>query len=515
MRERIWKNRRRIWYMLCFFALGIIDQRRNSAMGGVQMTAANCTGFVLAAMLLPSLDRTRFRRWQYLVWTIAGLLAGGAAIVWGWENWNSKGQWITAVLNLFVWGYLLLYFILERRSPGLCRKPRMLFWCMSAMFLIEALSASRNLQPLWELLIFGGFYLIGIREEHREDFFQGMLNGFILWFFIQQAVAFGFRPYDFVRYRGLYVGETQNGIFYMIVYCAFLCKWIWAREKGQRKVWVWGYFVMAAGSISFLIFTGGRSSLVGAAVATVSVYVIYDIVRQKRILQCLRHVLLFGLCVVVTFPLVYGCIRYLPTILHHPIWFEGEYNDDRSVRSFDPWNSERYVTLEKAMERDVGRILDMFHIHIGTEDKKADEQTETKAQETVSLDSITARKMIYKSYLQVLNLWGHRNNNPGFKFPNGRPMGHAHNMFLQISYFYGIVAGLLFLGNVLYCLFYFLRHAARRRSIQDLICLAFFAAVIFYGQTEMAVVKGTITWVLIYLLPYFAGMRQELPERAE
>lgn len=517
MREWIRTNRARIWYMLCFFALGVIDQRRNSAIGDVQMAAANCTGFVLAAMLLPSLDRTKFRRWPYLVWTIAGLLAGGAAAVWGWDNWNNKGQWITAVCNVFVWGYLILYFILERRNLKQRRKPRPLLLCMCVMFLIEVLSASRNIQPLWELLIFGGFYLIGIRKEEREDLFQGMLDGFILWFFVQQTIAFGFRPYDYVRYRGLYVGETQNGIFYMIAYCAFLCRWVWAREKGQKKIWVWGYFILAAGSVSFLIFTGGRSSLVGAAMATLAVYVVYDLIRQKRILLFLRHVLLFGLCVAVTFPLVYGCIRYLPTILHHPVWFEGEYNEDRSVRSFDPWNSERYVTLEKAVNRDVGRILTMFGIRI-EEKQKTEAQTETQAdakpKENASLDSITARKLIYQSYLSVLNLWGHRKNNPGFRFPSGTSMGHAHNMFLQISYFYGIVAGLLFLGNMLYCLFRFLRRAAKKQSMQDLICLTFLSAVVFYGQTEMAVVQGTITWALIYLLPGFAGMWQELPDQS-
>ena len=44
----------RIWYMVCFLALGIIDQRRGSAAGAVQMTAANMVGIVLAAMLVPS-----------------------------------------------------------------------------------------------------------------------------------------------------------------------------------------------------------------------------------------------------------------------------------------------------------------------------------------------------------------------------------------------------------------------------------------------------------------------------
>ena len=61
---RLQINWRRIWYMLCFFALGIIDQRRGSAPGNVQMTAANLTGVAIAAMLVPSLQLKRFRQYM-------------------------------------------------------------------------------------------------------------------------------------------------------------------------------------------------------------------------------------------------------------------------------------------------------------------------------------------------------------------------------------------------------------------------------------------------------------------
>lgn len=534
MKESIRRNQKKIWYMLCFFALGIIDQRRGSALGEIQMAASNCTGLVLAAMLLPSFRKGCFRHREYLWWTVIGVILSAAACIWGWQNWFYKGQWITGVLNVFVWGYLILYIWHERKNPEVSKRWRQpFFWCIAALFLLMFLSAHKGLMPLWALLIFGGFYLIGIPKESRDDFFQGMLNGIILWFFVQQIVAFGFRPYDYVRYCGLYSGETQNGLFYMIVYCAFLCKWIWAKDNKKHFVFVWGYFFLSAGSISFLLFTGGRSSLMGAAFATLALYTVHDIIWKKSFYRWMLHAAVLGLCVIITFPMVYGCIRYLPVILHHPIWFEGEYREWESVRSFDPWNSERYITFEEAVENNVGRILQMFGIDISAgEDKvssfwtlraKAAEKSEGEGAASGNAEpgsspdhpfmlpgtdmnnSISIRKTIYVYYLRQLNLWGHDKEQYGFYMTELNFYEHAHNMLIQMAYDYGIAAGLLFLGLVCYSLVYFLKRGSKGPENHSWICLGFFSAIFFYGQTEMAIVPGMMTWVLIYLLFYFAG----------
>ncbi|MBQ8041397.1 MAG: O-antigen ligase family protein, partial [Lachnospiraceae bacterium] len=195
-------------------------------------------------------------------------------------------------------------------------------------------------------------------------FFQGMLNGMIVWFFVQQIIAFGFRPYDYARYRGLYSGETQNGLFYMLVYCAFLLKWWLAEEKKAHRLWRLFYFVMAAGCVGFMILTGGRTALVGAVIITLLLYTYYFIFQKKSFWSWLLKGIALVLCIVVMFPAVYGCVRYLPTILHHPVWFEGEYNADTSVHSYDPWNSERYITFEKVLELNAGRLLQLFGIDL-------------------------------------------------------------------------------------------------------------------------------------------------------
>ncbi len=521
-----WKKARyMLWYMLCFFLFGVIDQRRGSAEGTVQMAAANCTGLVVAALLVPSLEWGRFRHKVYLWWTAAcAVLVPFLCVFWH-RFWLYSGPWITAVLNVVVWGYLVIYLFHERRREpvrGGLRQP--LFWGIAAMFLLMFLSVHQGLEPLWCLLIFGGFCLAGIPKERREDFFQGMLNGLILWFFVQQTLAFGFRPYDYVRYRGLYTGETQNGIFYMIASCAFLCKWIWSKEQGRPRWTTVLWFGLSAGSIGFLLFTGGRSSLVGVFAATILAYTLYDVVYHKSFYRWLFHFAALLVCIAVSVPVVYGCIRYLPVILHHPIWFADEYREDESVRSFDPWNSERYISFERALSVNLERVLRMFGIRVGTDTEayvslpwvmtayaEEAEGPGSSPDEPFSLpdldleSSISIRKTIYAYYLRHLNLWGHRREESGFYLTRDVYYGHAHNSILQTAYDYGIVAGALYLGLTLYAIGRFCFCVIRRGDGQAAVCLVFLTAVFCYGMTEYGVVSGMITWLLHYLLLYFAG----------
>lgn len=525
IKKAIHAKRYMLWYMLCFFALGIIDNQRSTALGTVQMATANCVGLAIAGLLMPSLEWKKIKNRIYIIWTGIALLGGAVAGIWGWRNWIYRGQWVTGVLNVVVWGYLVIYMLREWRMLSAGKRLRQpIFWCIGLLFLLMLFSVHGRILVLWMLLMFGGFYFIGIPKERRTDFSQGLLNGIILWFFVLQILAFGFRPYDYVRYRGMYAGPAQNGIFYMIVYCAFLCKWIWAKERGARRIVVWMNFLLAAASISFLLFTGDRSPLMGAAVATLMIYIVYDMIIKKSFYKWVLHVALLGVCVVLSFPVVYGAIRYLPTILHHPIWFEGNYSEKTSVRSFDPWDSERYISFEQAVNGNIGRILRLLGIDI----------TQWTSKETSSVwrlrvyaaeiagpgsseempytpagfdrhDAIAVRKAIYTYYLQHLNLWGHSKGEANFYLLSDVVIGHAHNMLIQMAFDYGIFVGVLFLGLNLYSLTRLNRRACRMPSDGSWCWMVFAFAVFFQGMTEVSIIPGMITWVLLYLSFYFGG----------
>lgn len=494
------------------------------------MIFANGTGLVMALIIMPSLKLQKFRDRIYLWWTPICFILTVIACFIGSRYWLYPGQWISGVLNFTVWSYLLLYIVREWKTLEVRKRfSQPFFWCILLIWFLMQLSVHEGVLSLWFLVIFGGFYLVGVPLEFRKDFFRGMINGIIAWFFLQQIIAFGFRPYDYVRYRGMYSGETQNGLFYLIIYCAFLLKWLWAKEQKKSRALVGVYFALAAGCISFMIFTGGRSALLGAGLITVAIYTWYDIVYKKSFYKWMLHGIMLALCILVSFPVVYSCIRYLPTVLHHPVWFEGEYTEGRSVCSFDPWDSSKYISFERAIENNVGRIMDALGIDyrflkenitgslsgmkVYAAEAGAMRETNEPLEpgdssenpfilEGVDMESATgARKVIYVYFGTRLNWFGHSKADSGFYISEYTFMTHAHNMFLQMAYDYGIPTGILFLGLYIYSILQVLW----KRKPEKLICVTFLLAIGGFGMTEMVLIPGQITVALMWILFYFVG----------
>ena len=99
-------------YALCFVFLGIIDQRRGSALGTIQMTFNNLTGVVMALLLLPSIRLEKGKAKPYLLWTPVCVILAIIACIIGNYCWDFMGQWISAVLNMGVWSYLIIFVLL-------------------------------------------------------------------------------------------------------------------------------------------------------------------------------------------------------------------------------------------------------------------------------------------------------------------------------------------------------------------------------------------------------------------
>ena len=213
--RQIGKNSWNRWlYIICVLMLGLMDQRRGSATGDVQMMFGNLLGLVLAAMLIPSLDRKRFLCKLYALTIPVDLAFTVILCVLGRYFFYFQNVWISGVLNFTVWMMLWVYIISNRAELRIKDKLKEPF-ALALMVLLVLMQLSKNgrVLPAWFLMIFVGFYLLLDRDEIPE-ILNSMMNGIILWFCLQQIIAFGFRPYDYARYRGMYSGVTQNGMHY-------------------------------------------------------------------------------------------------------------------------------------------------------------------------------------------------------------------------------------------------------------------------------------------------------------
>lgn len=520
LKKTIHSNRKMLWYMLMFALLGLIDQRKQSAPGEIQMLFGNSTALVMAGMLLPSFDLYKFRQKAYLIWTPICLILVAVACLWGKIHMPYMQAWVPTVLSVAVWSYLFLYIFREWKyteGPKRVRQP--FYWCVLLLLLCMMFSVCRESVPYWHLMMYGGFFLIGIGHDERRDFFNGMLNGIILWFFVQQIIAFGFRPYDYFRYRGMYAWETFNGLFYMLVYCTISLKWFLAKERKAHWYVRFFWFFLAAGSVSFLLLTGGKAAFVGVMLATIILYGWYDLRKRTSFYRLMLHAVTWVLCVAVSLPLVYGCVRYLPTILHHPIWFAGEYVEGQSVCSFDSWDSEKYISFEEAFGASVGRALEMLGIVPGdwklfgmdeplviyacAEEMKMDENLRDKVQNSVGTvdyaDSVSVRKLLYASVLAQLNWQGHTSGS--IYAADGNLYSHAHNMFLDMAYKHGILAGALYLGICGYTVLQVLW----KRKQENIYLIVFMSALLCFGMFEQLTLMGQFGLALVWIFFYFAG----------
>ncbi|MCM1090479.1 MAG: hypothetical protein NC092_12450 [Butyrivibrio sp.] len=517
------KHKYILWYAVCALCLGIIDQRRNSAVGNIQMLFANLIGLVVFFMLIPSMNKAFFALKQTKVWGCACVVVFIVAVVLFRSRKPYWGQWNAAALSCLCIATLIIYIIWDRKNIfGEWRISKVCFGTVMLSLFLMLISINNTIWPGFYLMLFGCFYLIGIPSNRREDFMLGILVGMAAWFIGQQCLAFAFRPYDHTRYKGMYLGETQSGIFYMIAYCAFMGLWLYGQKKGWRRSLRILCFIMAAGCVSLLLLTGSKSSLLGAMAGTLMGYISFDVIMRKSFKHWLMQAALMGICALLLFPAAYGCVRYLPTVLHHPIWFDGEYNDEKSVRSFDPWNSERYVSFERAVNTNIGRILSTMKINLRIKDGKLHISTplsiKSDAAEYIEPGSSRehpfiaesrkgdnegqldpARIAIWSFFLRHLNFEGH--NSLIFYYREDVLFGNAHNMFLHIAVLYGIIPGILYLVWNFWCLL----RMIRRRDMEGIVGAVFMTAIMTYGMFEQATTTGQITMSLLFLL-YYYGM---------
>lgn len=265
--------------------------------------------------------------------------------------------------------------------------------------------------------------------------------------------------------------------------------------------------------LGFMFMTMGRTSW-GVAILLTLVYGILVMRRnwQQKWSQIVARGAALTLGMVLLFPAVFGTVRWLPTILHHPIWFLDEYSVNK-VHSFDPADSWKYVEMDEFMETVLGRIWrtlqssakDPFLLVAQAAQQEDHPQEELEMIGSENMDtSLRIRLSIYKAYFQDLNLLGHGPSEGMFQFKDqAYHAWHAQNLWLEVAYRYGIPTGILFVIVTVWLLVYHSRKlkttdAPARAVIPLLVCLVFFG----YGTMEVVWNLGQYILILFFVVQH-------------
>ncbi len=516
-------HRKRILYALCFAVFALTDQRTKTCSGldGWLESFRDLTGVVMAVIIMSHYHISDFKEHKlpYLAWSLVGLAGGLIFCLRGQDMVYFLNDRIVIALDVFIFGHILIHTAADVLLAG--KRPAFNKWfALPWLFMMFWMLISRSdyIWPLTYLVMFGCFYLTDYTREEEEDLFQGMLDGIILAFFLMQGWCFVFRPYDKVRYIGVYNNCNMNALFYCIVMAAVLSKLIYVTGRFDSSRWIKIYYWLGTGVLlSFLFMTVSRTGWVTAAVLIlVSLCVIRKITHKKNFI---KNGMIIVLCFCLTFPLVFGAVRYLPPVFHHPVWFFGEWSETK-VHSWDKWDSDKFVDLDRLLNAVYGRaqnILDYFSensfLTIKAKAAAPTPEQQERYEKALSqgyalgLDmkgqSIPVRKAIYRYYLEHLNLFGHPYDEQGFQLFPTYWIGHAHNIYLQYGTDFGIPVMLLFLGLLAGSGRLFVRgflHGQSFGSGRDAGHLLFLLVPAVFGLFEFCWGAGSLSITILFIV---------------
>lgn len=511
-------SKKRVLYTICFFLFCVIDQRSKTASGldGVIETFRDMTGILMAAIIMSHYKWEDFtaHKFLYASWTVIGAAAGVLFVMFGQPWAYFQNDRVMIALDVLIFGYVVIHtfisVLIEKKYPKLNKG---MFGLWLVMMLLMIFSRSDYVWPLCYFIMFGCFYLTDFTEEEQEDLYQGIMNGVILAFFVFQGFCCVFRPYDQVRYVGIYNNCNLNGLFYLEVLVAVFCKILYVTKECRGKFWKIYYWLGAGVVYSFLFMTIGRTAwLVSFLLGLVYLAFLQKIKKKKCFI---KNGFLLVLCLILTFPVTFGMTRYLPAAFHHPVWFWGEWSDEK-VHSWDAWNSEKYVDLDELLETAVGRTTEITEGILGKsplamtafaaetqEDMTAEENRQERAllkTDEEYQDPFLVRKTIYSQYFSRLNLRGHTQDDQGFQLTKNYWIGHAHNIYLQYATDFGVPAALCM---IVLCVWSLIRlvHRFNKKGLplNAAESILFMLVPLLFGMLEYSWGSSALTIVLLFL----------------
>ncbi len=478
------------------------------------MTATNMTGIVIVVIIFSAFRLKDFLKPVFAVWFALCVVAVPICVHMVLSVYPYRGQAITAALNIALYGFIVIRIIsdlIKQKKVNGVRISVFAGWLV--MLALMLFSINENIWPIWYAVVFGEFYLTEFDKETEYNILQSIPDGLILGFFVIQGLALLFRPYDIVRYSGLYVNPNINALFYLMSYSALLSKWFLLKKEHKYPVFRAVICMFAASMYGFCIYTGSKSAILALLVVTIPFSLLMIRYCKKKVASFVGCWIVLGLIGIVSIPIVYWAIRYMPTLHLHPLYFEGEYNIYK-VQPGEPRDSEKYITFEYAMDTNMGRYLyklpnlkeyvDSYltlKVH-AAEPEEFEEPTYIFSEEEVAagVDPVDLRREIHKYYFERLNLLGHTNDYEGAPINFYYTAPHAHNVFIQMAFLYGIPAGILFIAMIIAFIPGCISLMKAGEDYRVCLISCFVIAFVVFGFFEIDWMCGQLPFTMVFLL---------------
>lgn len=497
-----------------------------------QKIGANLVYCSFAVAIICTFTKKELINWYNLVYAMIAVPAGIFYCLpyredfWQWDI--AKGNAACVAL----WGIILCNII---RLLILERKPRYrisVIYTVSAILLLTGFIVNRG-KRTWpvEAAVFFGLFAVRILYKGGRNFYlRHFLNGIFLHFIGISVYAVLYRPFHFymqMRYGGIFHTVTMAGVYSCLILVLAAGVFLIRYARGKSLTCLWKEIGMIGLGAGFLFLTASKTGIY-AAIGLVLLMLVGTAVMEykERLVRLGKSVGILCLTSLAFIIIVFSACRLGPAVVSQPFTYDIEWFSE-SIVAGDAWDSYRFITVQRFLAMFNAR----FTVYRYSEEAGAGSQQgngtiaemdSIGVKETVvssgnaltanlqglggDMDYSNGRLEIFKLYWQELGLKGHATGE--LPEESGISVVHAHNVYLQTAYDFGIITGIGFLALCIFMgirsLIYYVKHREEEMSILPVLLLG------VYG------VCGMVEWVYLPCIPtgfaFFLVMVMMIPK---
>lgn len=375
-----------------------------------------------------------------------------------WSNRIING-WQLRYIVITLIGCALLYVVVALLFPIKYENKKIsylkvIFWgLMSAIMIISALihRIDNLLFPFLLLFVFPVVWFVESRIENEKFLFECVAKGLIMSFLLFFFLSLLFSPITMYQYTGIFTNCNGTSQYLTAVLPCIL--YLISKEDKIR------YLVYTAFLCTIMLYTRSRTGLLAMIVIFISWILIEAKEKCKtgEIKKLFKNLIFIVLLIILVFPAFWGLNRVAMYTIQ----------DKFCLNAYEEIMRERGQTIYDTSFNYLVEGLD-DRVAVGDRDINA---------------YSSGRVAIWKDYVEELNLSGHSANNGEFSLKHST----AHNVFLQIAYDYGIVAGIMYFIIVVCLLFLNLFYVWRSYSHEML-----FSLMIMFGYVITALLASCV-----------------------